>query len=737
MQKDLILKIDALIEMSKSSSNIDTLKAELTEINEEIETKKRDLEEQRTSIKDEKYIKASDRIIDENIKVSLELKIRKLLSSLKELEKELKVAIKKEDETHTKLEKLQDKIAKLNSLIETLKEKLSTVSNNDIEIREYYQSLIAEQEKKRNKKDVELKMTEEEYRLATEHLMDLTSKVEEQKNRLNTEQEKLRDTEANLASNNSYMDTELKKEDEQRLHSLEEKLDALEARKEEIQTDPVMIGNEAKELLLEDDRTGCFLKVKELVNLLKKTPYMDIATSSELENVLANEEEQAIQERDEFASLLENKKYDSNDAPIILEREKYLEQQKSDLESELNALEMKIKKIDTIKIREISSLLSSANIISENLRKELAEYKKVMESNAENATPRKKAILNAAYAKKEEELNSIGQVIESYEAEMQDLMRESKQIAEEEITNLNNKIAKIDEYLKEINKKTMISSKAKDVLAVENDKAKLKELTDKVKEISALKKLKQTPSEIYHEIETMLGSFIANDLNSEPIDKEEPKAIIEEQQPDLVNNFRIMDESDKIPTFNRSEKNKDVLNDEDVEKMKKSMDVNFDIPWQEPQVEKETMVEPSIPTETIEPKVEDPIALDIEPFGPAMNMDPFEKVNIEEIENPSNMEEPTVSPLNPFIEEVSPITEETPQPLEELSPLPEVEPINMDELIPFDTPVKERFKVIDVEPLEEETPQTQEPVVQDDVMITDFKDEDYIDFNTLLDGGNV
>ena len=62
----------------------------------------------------------------------------------------------------------------------------------------------------------------------------------------------------------------------------------------------------------------------------------------------------------------------------------------------------------------------------------------------------------------------------------------------------------------------------------------------------------------------------------------------------------------------------------------------------------------------------------------------------------------------------------------------------MDELIPFDTPVKERFKVINVEPLEDTEPEKEvTPVAQDDVMITDFKDEDYIDFNTLLDGGNV
>ena len=109
----------------------------------------------------------------------------------------------------------------------------------------------------------------------------------------------------------------------------------------------------------------------------------------------------------------ENKRYDGNDTPVILEREKYLEQQKIELEKELIECQNKIRKIDMEKVRILNSLLSSANQISENLRKELAENKQVMEANMENATPRKKAILIAAYNKKEEELSVVQKIIES------------------------------------------------------------------------------------------------------------------------------------------------------------------------------------------------------------------------------------------------------------------------------------------------------------------------------------
>lgn len=725
MQKDLIFKIDTLIEMSKSTSNIDTLKAELEEINEEIELKKRELEEQKKSMQDEKYVKASDRIIDENIKVSLELKIRKLESSQKELESALKSSLKEEDETHKKLNDLQDKIAKLNRLIETLKEKLASIKN-DSESSEYYKNLISEQEKKKNKTEVEEKMVAEEYRKAVENLSNLTTKVEDGKQKIDSEKAKLKDTEANLASNISYIDTNLKKEDEKHLEELENKLEALEQRKEEIQIDAVMIGSEAKELLIEDDRMGCFLKIKELVNLLKKNPYMDIASSQELARVLQEEEERAIRERDIFAADLENKRYDGNDTPVILEREKYLEQQKIELEKELIECQNKIRKIDMEKVRILNSLLSSANQISENLRKELAENKQVMEANMENATPRKKAILIAAYNKKEEELSVVQKIIESYETEMQDLMKQSQMIEENEIQAIQTKMTKIAEDLKDIHKKTMISSKTKDVLAVENDKTRLKELTDRVKEINTIKKFSQTPSEIYDEVEMILGSFITN----QEID-EEPKPVIKEPENTLMNNFRIATEPENDKdTYNRSEKNKDVLIEESQEESKEN---DNSINWFETPVEENVAITPiDMNIESINTPVEETPNI-----GPTLN-----------VETPLDFQEsaPTDFVMDSFntpLNDVSSTKENTIlEPNITLEPTKEIEPINMDEIIPLgtidNTPLKERWKVIHVEPLESTTTTPKEPTVSsEDVMISDFKDEDYVDFNTLLDGGNV
>ena len=688
MQTDLLTKIDILIEMSKSASNIDTLKAELTEINEELEIKKKDLEDLKKSMQDEKYVKASDKIIDENIKVSLELKIRKLEASEKELEKEIKEALKKEEEAHLKQNRLQKKQEKLDSLSATLKEKSVTLQDSEAEIQEYYRNLINENARKITKNEIELKVATEDYRKISADLSNATTKMDELKAKIKMEKEKLSDTILNLSSNESYVDRELKAEDEQKVRDLEAKLDQLEERKDEIQNDAVMIGNEAKELLIEDDRTGCFLKVKELVDNLKKLPFMDIASSRELEQVLKEAEERAILERDEFASYIDSKKYDGNDSQIISEREKYLKRQKQKLEEELKKKEAQIKEIDTVKIRELSSLLSAATVVLENLKKELTEYKKVMDHANENLTPKKKATLTAAYNKKEEELESVQEIITNYEQEMEEMMKDSKMIAENDMAIMKEKIAYIDNDLKRMTKKSMISSKTKDVLAIENDKAKLKELQDRVKEIMERRKFKETPSEIYDEIEMSLGSFF------------------DEKEENIIENTNGS-ENEIIEEEIELEKEDDVGHE-----IQNSEIINEELEIENPQnivsneVSKDILTEES--TFIKEPKVIEENNFDFN--------DTIVSKEKNVIESNYNLEQEAGVLADQNMLKSLPIDE-----LEEKE----------------ETQNSERLKVIKIEPLENHALEEVEQNKEAEVMIGDFKDEDYIDFDALLNGGNV
>lgn len=692
MTNDLLLKIDTLIEMSKSTSNYDTLKAELSDISNEIDIKKREIEDLKASMQDEKYIKASDRIIDENIKVSLELKIQKMELKLKASEKELKKILKEENNAHNLVQEGFNKVTRLTQLLNVLKEKQSGLKKSDTESKEYYQNLIKETEKKLKTSKTNTTELEEEYKKISRKLSDFTKDTNDLKKQITDEKEKRNRTIENLASNESYIDKDRKADDEKRLQYLKGKLEDFQNRKEEILKDPVYIGNIAKESFIEDDRTSCLQEVKKLINFIKTLPFMDIPNSSDVEKILKEAEETTLLERDEFASTIENKKYDGNNLKVLEERQKYLEEQKQEYLNNLEKTKNQIKKIDTVTIKEINALLSSANVVEENLKKDLIEYDKVLNMEKENSTPKKKATLIAAYKKKEEEIATIEEMINAYEIEMEDLMIESKRLEEQEVDLWQRKIDKIDDSLKEIAKKAMISSKATDVLALENDKARLKELNDRITAIRERRKYNETPSEIFDEIEMTLGSII-----------EEPEETNILEQEKRESDFRITEDlTEEEINLTRTKKNRDVLNQE-VKEMKEALNETIEINIGEPKEEQE--FDAIIPTEPIDLSILDEVKID----EPVVENPVVENINVLE---------PSV------LEDISTTEQRIPEEKATFSiPLENTPPLK-------NSPVTERLKVIHIEDLE-----TQEPEVKkEDIMISDFKDDDYIDFDSIIGG---
>ena len=112
---------------------------------------------------------------------------------------------------------------------------------------------------------------------------------------------------------------------------------------------------------------------------------MDIPNSRDVERILNEAEETSTRERDEFASFIDNKKYEENDTQIIEERKHYLESQKQSVQIELEEIQNQIKIIDLEKVKEINGLLSAAIVVSNNLKNDLTEYTKVIEEEKENA----------------------------------------------------------------------------------------------------------------------------------------------------------------------------------------------------------------------------------------------------------------------------------------------------------------------------------------------------------------
>lgn len=597
MTNDLLVKIDTLIEMSKSTSNYDTIKAEKTEIEKEIEKKTRETEELRMSMQDEKYMKASDRIIDENIKVSLELKIKKLESNLRKLETEIKQKVEEESAKHDLVCLAKDKAERITKLIETLKSKLETI--NDEGTAEHYKKLLKTDEKKLETAKKEVSEGEEEYKSLSRELTSLTDKLEQIKNEIESENQKLKSTKENLSTNETYIDKERKTEDEERLQELEDKLTELETRRVEIENDPVVLGNEAKEFYIEEEYGKCMKKVSDLVSYIKTLPYMDIASSSNVSKILKDAEIKASAERDEFASVIESKKYNGSDTQIVEERQKYLESKKQELQDELDAATNRLRKMDNAKFQELNSLLSTSVAVQEKLEKDLVDYEHVIEQEKDISTPKKMNTLYAALQKKKEELKTVQEIILNYENEIEELMIESRKLEEETIKEIEEKIAKTEADIKEISKKVVMSSKANDILALESDKTKLKELNDTIKAIADRKKFSKTPSEIYDEIEMILGSPIEEP--SEPA-KEEPKQdtndfrIVEDIELPMVQNIMEKEELPVEETF-EVEMNKDdndspfpVLEPVDVPEMN-STSIEESIPKTKEETEKMKVVD--------------------------------------------------------------------------------------------------------------------------------------------------
>ena len=67
MKKEILEKIDLLVEMSGSTNSYENLQEEYTTLLQEIEHKKSQLKVLKRTVSSSKYIKSNERITDENI----------------------------------------------------------------------------------------------------------------------------------------------------------------------------------------------------------------------------------------------------------------------------------------------------------------------------------------------------------------------------------------------------------------------------------------------------------------------------------------------------------------------------------------------------------------------------------------------------------------------------------------------------------------------------------------------
>ena len=502
MQKDVIEKIDLLVKMSGTTSSYEPLQEELSQLEKQIENQKNQVRNLKKSISENTYIKASDRIIDENIKIGIENKIQYYQDSLDDLLSQLKGVSQDETSIHSSIVSLEEEKKQLESFFSSLELKLKTIGNKDKSVYQFYEELIEKTKNDLEKNHSLLSDYQTKYEQACDKLDQLGNRREDVEGKLQKEQERLKEINQFLASPNSYVDQKAKQNDEKLIDQLTSQLEEMERRRLEILTDPSFIAHDAVMLMVDEKEAEALEKVRELVTIVKTKPFMEY-DKADLEELL----ERTINERDGLATQLENKIYSNKEMMVVETRLSFLRERKKALSEEIHSLQEKIKNIDVVSVKELMEYVRDSKACRDSLQEDILEYKKVISSHQEFKTPKKEASLRAALKKKEEEYAFVNQLVLAFEKDLEDLVITSRNLEEKTLQKLSESMEEIESEIKDIQKNQVLMNSSKDILAAEKDKEKLKKLNDDVQAIAHRQEFDKMPDEIYDEIELLLGSM--------------------------------------------------------------------------------------------------------------------------------------------------------------------------------------------------------------------------------------
>lgn len=513
MQNDVLAKIDTLIQMSDCQSDINALRIQLSELEKTITKKENELKLIKNSINEDKYYDESAEIVDKNIEISLNKKIKNLKKSLIDIESQLSDELAKENELNLKLEQLKKEIEEKENFLDILDEKIEMLSNDE---KENFENLKIETKEKLEKAKKQYNSKKKCYDKIQGKLEVLSFSKSEFERKIEDESSKLIDVKANLLNKRNYINNDLKAEDDQKISDLSKEISTLKKEKLELEDNPLMITEKAKEYLNDEDYTGTLKEIEKLKNIILKQAYMDVEGLNASEN-LNIELENAKAKRDEFASMINSKNYESVDTTLIKDRLSYIKEIKENCIKSIDEIKEKIKNIDSIELDDLCKRINYCENEAETLKKKIDEFKNGI--NDEELSLSRKVSLQTSLIKKEEELENIQKLMSSYRKDRNSLIITSFNLEKNEISKLEQRVEQINEEIKKLNKLISSTNKSKDTIAIENDKNYLKELNENIKAIKKRQSFDKSPNEIYKEIELLLGKNINsidnNDTNIE------------------------------------------------------------------------------------------------------------------------------------------------------------------------------------------------------------------------------
>ena len=550
MQNDILTKIDTLIQMCDCQSDISTLQIQFSELEKTILKKENKLKLLKDSIIEDKYYDESAEIVDKNIEISLNKKIKNLKKSLIDIENQLSDELAKENELNLKLEQLKKEIEEKENFLDILDEKIEMLSNDE---KENFENLKIETNEKLEKAKKQYNSKKKCYDKIQGKLEVLSFSKSEFERKIEDESSKLIDVKANLLNKINYINNDLKAEDDQKISDLSKEISTLKKEKLELEDNPLMIAEKAKEYLNDEDYTGTLKEIEKLKNIILKQAYMDVEGLNASEN-LNIELENAKAKRDEFASMINSKNYESVDTTLIKDRLSYIKEIKENCIKSIDEIKEKIKNIDNIELDDLCKRINYCENEAETLKKKIDEFKNGI--NDEELSSSKKVSLQTSLIKKEEELENIQKLMSSYRKDRNSLIITSFNLEKNEISKLEQRVEQINKEIKKLNKLVSSTNKSKDTIAIENDKNYLKELNENIKAIKKRQSFDKSPNEIYKEIELLLGKNI-NSIDNEDTNIEDNLNENLNNEIDIVDNF-----NDKI--INEESKTDEIITADDL-----------------------------------------------------------------------------------------------------------------------------------------------------------------------------
>lgn len=536
MHTEVFNNIDILMNMANSPLNVEEINMELASLKRQIKNKQNEIDDLKSLMTESRYFNASNELVDKNIEISLKNKITRLNRRIKEIKFSLEESKNNEKKLHTEISTLKEKLAKNENYLETLRVKANSATNNN-----YYQNLLDKEQKSVEELNKELSEKSKVYESALKELELNNQAFNELSSKLDTEKTRLNDVLDNLENPNAYIDEDLKSRDEEKLATLNSELEQLEKRKVELLTDSNMIGADAKELIIENDIYEALNKIKELVTIVKSKPYMDISSSSILEEELEKKESLRV----ELSTLIDNKKYDEIDTDIVTKRIDYLKSEITENNQTIEKYQNEINNIDKFVNDKLGVFVTELENTILRLEKSVNECRTILKDK--NKTARSKMNLESTITKKEKEKEIQNEILESYKQDLLSKIAQTNTLASliDTLNNTNNLYTK---ELENLNKVALLDFKTKDLAEEENDKEQLKQINEEIKNIKNRQKFDKTPDEIFDQIDMILGSEksmakeekneeVVNGLEIDSLfsnnetEKETEKTIIEEKEP--------------------------------------------------------------------------------------------------------------------------------------------------------------------------------------------------------------